>query len=151
MISFVVHLFSEMLSNVGIPKIAYFYNHLSTGARRAKRSVIRMLVIVVVLFSFCWLPYHTLVLYDNFAGARDITPVFFQMMMFSLWLSFANSCCNPVVYAVLNRNYRREFGRLLRYVWLETTEETWQKRFACTSQFLRQAINWKTHAGYFVI
>lgn len=84
------------------------------GARRAKRSVIRMLVIVVVLFSFCWLPYHTLVLYDNFAGARKINPIFFQMMMFSLWLSFANSCCNPVVYAVLNRNYRREFGRLLR-------------------------------------
>jgi len=84
------------------------------GARRAKKSVIRMLVIVVVLFTFCWLPYHILVLYDNFAGQRVVTPVFFQMVMFSLWLSFANSCCNPVVYAVLNRNYRREFGRLLR-------------------------------------
>ena len=79
-----------------------------------------MLVVVVALFSFCWLPYHILVLYDNFAGKP--TRVFFQTMMFSLWLSFANSCCNPVVYAVLNRNYRREFGRLLRYVRLEIRE-----------------------------
>ena len=104
--------------------IAVFSNHLSTGARRAKRSVIRMLVIVVALFTFCWLPYHILVLYDNFAGQRDINPVFLQMVIFSLWLSFANSCCNPVVYAVLNRNYRREFGRLLRFVSLEVTYQT---------------------------
>ncbi|KAJ7391676.1 hypothetical protein OS493_017373 [Desmophyllum pertusum] len=82
------------------------------GARRAKKSVIRMLVIVVVLFSVCWLPFHVVVLYDNFGG--KYTNVVLELVMFSLWLSFANSCCNPVVYAVLNRNYRREFGRLLR-------------------------------------
>lgn len=86
----------------------------STGARRAKKSVVRMLVIVVVLFSVCWLPFHVVVLYDNFGG--KYTNVVLELVMFSLWLSFANSCCNPVVYAVLNRNYRREFGRLLRYV-----------------------------------
>ncbi|KAL9984548.1 hypothetical protein ACROYT_G006854 [Oculina patagonica] len=84
------------------------------GSRRARKSVIRMLVIVVVLFSVCWLPYHIVVLYDNFDDSPERSETFFQFLMLSFWLSFANSCCNPVVYAVLNRNYRREFGRLLR-------------------------------------
>ncbi|CAH3030596.1 unnamed protein product [Porites evermanni] len=84
------------------------------GATRARKSVIRMLVIVVVLFLVCWLPFHVMTLYQNFKpeSARQI--VFFQVFMFSLWLMFSNSCCNPIVYAVFNRNYRREFGRLLR-------------------------------------
>lgn len=71
-----------------------------------------MLVVVVVLFTVCWLPYHVMMMYDNFGGKR--TGTVFQLIMFGFWLSFANSCCNPIVYAVLNRNYRKEFGRLLR-------------------------------------
>lgn len=82
------------------------------GARRARKSVIRMLVVVVVLFTVCWLPYHVMMMYDNFGG--KMTGTVFQLIMFGFWLSFANSCCNPIVYAVLNRNYRKEFGRLLR-------------------------------------
>lgn len=85
----------------------------SVGARRARKSVIRMLVVVVVLFTVCWLPYHVMMMYDNFGG--KMTGTVFQLIMFGFWLSFANSCCNPIVYAVLNRNYRKEFGRLLRY------------------------------------
>ena len=85
-----------------------------TGGNRARKSVIRMLVVVVVLFTVCWLPYHIISLYQNFKGPGHDSNWFFQLLMFSLWLMFANSCCNPVVYAVLNRNYRREFVRLLR-------------------------------------
>lgn len=72
-----------------------------------------MLVIVVVLFLVCWLPFHIMTLYQNLSQSWQGMLVF-QVMMFSLWLMFSNSCCNPIVYAVFNRNYRREFGRLLR-------------------------------------
>ena len=78
-----------------------------------------MLVIVVVLFLVCWLPYHVMTLYQNFKPESPRHIVFFQVLMFSLWLMFSNSCCNPIVYAVFNRNYRREFGRLLRWAFLQ--------------------------------
>lgn len=55
--------------------------------------------------------------------------------MFNMWMMFANSCCNPVVYAVLNRNYRREFKRLLRCQSLSnmlyrTQDSTYDRRFS---------------------
>lgn len=73
-----------------------------------------MLVIVVVLFLVSWLPFHIMTLYQNFKPQSQREILFFQVFMFSLWLMFSNSCYNPIVYAVCNRNYRREFGRLLR-------------------------------------
>ena len=73
-----------------------------------------MLVVVVVLFTVCWLPYHTSTLYMNFAESQRYPTWLKELHMFNMWMMFASSCCNPVVYAVLNRNYRREFKRLLR-------------------------------------
>lgn len=78
-----------------------------------------MLVIVVVLFLVSWLPFHIMTLYQNFKPQSQREILFFQVFMFSLWLMFSNSCCNPIVYAVCNRNYRREFGRLLRWAFLQ--------------------------------
>lgn len=78
-----------------------------------------MLVIVVVLFLVCWLPFHIMTLYQNFKPQSPRGMLFFQVMMFSLWLMCSNSSCNPIVYAVFNRNYRREFGRLLRWAFLQ--------------------------------
>lgn len=97
----------------------YLFIQLFAGATRARKSVIRMLVIVVVLFLVCWLPFHVMTLYQNFKPESALQIVFFQVFMFSLWLMFSNSCCNPIVYAVFNRNYRREFGRLLRWAFLQ--------------------------------
>lgn len=34
-------------------------------------------------------------------------------MCFALWLTTANSSFNPIIYAVFNLNYRREFARIL--------------------------------------
>lgn len=78
-----------------------------------------MLVIVVVLFLVSWLPFHIMTLYQNFKPQSQREILYFQVFMFSLWLMFSNSCCNPIVYAVCNRNYRREFGRLLRWAFLQ--------------------------------
>ena len=44
-----------------------------------------MLVVVVVLFTVCWLPYHVMMMYDNFGG--KMTGTVFQLIMFGFWLS----------------------------------------------------------------
>lgn len=106
------------------------------GRNRAKKSVIRMLVVVVVLFTVCLLPYHITTLYMNFAELQPHPPKWLmELHMFDMWMMFANSCCNPVVYAVLNRNYRREFKRLLRCQSLSNMlyrnqDSTYDRRFS---------------------
>lgn len=72
-----------------------------------------MLVIVVALFAVCWLPYHILFLYLDF-GQPGMTYSILAAIMSTQWLIYCNSACNPIVYAVFNANYRREFSRMLR-------------------------------------
>lgn len=79
-----------------------------SGTTRAQRKAVRMLVIVVLLFSFCWLPYHIVYMYLDFSQSQ-YTRALTSLVLFVQWLMFANSACNPVVYAVLNVNFRREF------------------------------------------
>lgn len=71
-----------------------------------------MLVIVVVLFAVCWLPYHIVFLYMDF-GQPQITYSILSAIMSTQWFIYSNSACNPIVYAVCNINYRREFSRML--------------------------------------
>lgn len=72
-----------------------------------------MLVVVVVLFAVCWLPYHIIFLYMDF-GQPQMTYSILAAIMSTQWFIYSNSACNPIVYAVFNANYRREFSRMLR-------------------------------------
>ena len=68
-----------------------------------------MLSTVVLLFGLCWLPYHIVYMYLDW-NQSQLNRALTSFILFSQWLVFANSACNPFVYAVLNENYRREFA-----------------------------------------
>lgn len=79
-----------------------FYTHLF--------QVVMMLMIVVILFAFCWTP----VLVNNVLVAFGHTD-YLNMgylkplrMIFHL-MSYANSCVNPFVYAFMSKNFRDGF------------------------------------------
>ena len=91
---------------------AHMFVLLLVSQQRQKR-IVRMLMIVVVLFAVCWLPYHILFLYMDF-GQSEMTYDIKAAIMSTQWFIYSNSTCNPVVYAVFNTNYRREFSRMLR-------------------------------------
>lgn len=78
---------------------------------QVQKKTIRMLFIVVLLFGLCWLPYHIVILHSEFS--KSVAGANHHLMAFCQWLMFANSACNPVVYAVLNKNYRRQFTMIL--------------------------------------
>ncbi|EDO38435.1 predicted protein [Nematostella vectensis] len=69
-----------------------------------------MFVIVVTLFAVCWLPYHVVFLYLDYAQPQQ-TDLLIKIVLFCQWLIYANSACNPVIYTVVNTNYRRQFLR----------------------------------------
>lgn len=76
-----------------------------------KRTVLRTLILIVVVFAVCWLPLQ--VLQMDFVVKAKITwhPA---AVYFSSWLSQANSAINPWLYIVLNGKMNSAFRRMIR-------------------------------------
>ncbi|CAH3121104.1 unnamed protein product [Porites lobata] len=78
-----------------------------------KRKIIKMLFLVVALFALCWLPYMINKLLNIFPPRKGYVPpnVFVFVGNF---LGLLNSVANPLVYAVLNNNFRKAFKNTLQ-------------------------------------
>lgn len=80
---------------------------------KQKKRAIKMLVTVMVLFIVCWLPIQTF----NAVGEKESnnTPdVTLQWKAFLKCMALSSSCYNPIVYAFMNENFRKNFANLLR-------------------------------------
>ena len=75
---------------------------------RERRRVARILLLLAVLFAFCWLPYNVMALLFDMGVRRDM-----QLLSFSLLLGHANSAINPVLYCFMTRNFRRAVRELV--------------------------------------
>ena len=83
-------------------------------SHKAQKHIIHMFIIVVFFFALCWLPYHVLFLYMDYAMA-ELTSTMLSLVLFTQWLVYANSACDPILYALFNTNYRRQFARMLKF------------------------------------
>ncbi|XP_048056785.1 somatostatin receptor type 5 [Megalobrama amblycephala] len=82
----------------------------SIRRRRSERKITRMVVIVVAVFVFCWLPFYVL----NIVNLLVLLPGEFRgLYYFVVVLSYANSCANPILYGVLSDNFKRGFRKAL--------------------------------------
>ena len=78
-----------------------------------KRKIVQMLILVVLIFSLCWLPYH---LYFLASMARpEINQYKYINLIFlvSHWLAMSNSCYNPFIYCLCSAVFRHDLGHLL--------------------------------------
>ncbi|XP_070334557.1 galanin receptor type 2 [Odocoileus virginianus] len=82
-----------------------------SGARRAKRKVTRMIIIVAALFCLCWMPHHALILCVWF-GRFPLTRATYALRILSHLVSYANSCVNPIVYALVSKHFRKGFREI---------------------------------------
>ncbi|XP_011381855.1 histamine H2 receptor-like [Pteropus vampyrus] len=62
-------------------------------------------------FVVCWFPYFTAFVYRGLKGDDAVNKTFEAVV---LWLGYANSALNPILYATLNRDFRSAYQRLLR-------------------------------------
>ncbi|XP_010609314.1 pyroglutamylated RF-amide peptide receptor [Fukomys damarensis] len=95
---------------------------MSKIARKKKRAVI-MMVTVVALFAVCWAPFHVvhmMVEYSSFEKEYDEVTI---KMVFAIVqiIGFSNSICNPIVYAFMNENFKKNFLSAVCYCIVKET------------------------------
>ncbi|XP_028574226.2 histamine H2 receptor [Podarcis muralis] len=74
-----------------------------------EHKAIVTLAAVMGAFIICWFPYFTVFTYRGVTGEA-----YKSLMTIVMWLGYANSALNPVLYAALNRDFRTAYQRLLR-------------------------------------
>ncbi|KAL4239599.1 7 transmembrane receptor (rhodopsin) [Mactra antiquata] len=81
--------------------------------QRTKKRVIKMLIIVVMLFVVCWMPFqlYTVIaeIDPSINGYKYINVIWFCCN----WLAMSNSCYNPFIYGLLNDKFKREYKLLV--------------------------------------
>lgn len=83
-------------------------NNRSGAARRqSRRKIARMVLVLVVCFACCWLPYHTRVLIEILKVARN-NSFYFYFSFCARALAYFNSCLNPLLYSFLGENFRSQ-------------------------------------------
>lgn len=83
-------------------------------SRAAKKRVIKMLFAVVLEFFICWTPLfflQTWMTIDIQHAQENISSYF---LSFVFLLSYLSTCCNPITYCFMNKNFRNGFKAAFR-------------------------------------
>ncbi|XP_063058909.1 melatonin receptor type 1B-B [Engraulis encrasicolus] len=81
------------------------------------RNFITMFV-VFVLFAICWAPLNLIGLVVA-ADPRRMAPRIPEwLFVVSYFMAYFNSCLNAIVYGLLNRNFRKEYARIVTSWWM---------------------------------
>jgi hypothetical protein len=73
----------------------------------AEARITRSLAIVIGCFICCWFPFFTLYIIRSICRCLS-----FNAIEFFVWLGYSNSSLNPVLYAILNKNFRLAFKNI---------------------------------------
>eukprot|EP00064_Thunnus_orientalis_P009140 superscaffoldBa00001144_g9163 len=83
-----------------------------TKRRKSERKVTRMVVIIVLVFVLCWLPFFT----TNIVNLVYIIPennATAAIYFFLVILTYVNSCANPILYGFLSDKFKQSFQKVL--------------------------------------
>ncbi|KYB25112.1 Tachykinin-like peptides receptor 99D [Tribolium castaneum] len=76
---------------------------------RSKKQAVKMMMVIVIVFAVCWLPYHLYFIVTayfpqitNFAYIRETYLIIY-------WLAMSNSMFNPMIYCWMYTRFRRGF------------------------------------------
>ncbi|KAG9338146.1 hypothetical protein JZ751_027011 [Albula glossodonta] len=81
---------------------------------KREQKAARTLGVIVGAFTFCWLPFFLLSAARPFVCGVTCSCVPLWLERTLLWLGYANSLINPLIYAFFNRDLRTTFWNLLR-------------------------------------
>lgn len=69
-----------------------------------------MVVIIVLVFVLCWLPFFTIQIVNLIHIIPETnTTIYFSLVI----LTYVNSCANPFLYGFLSDNFKQSFQKVL--------------------------------------
>ncbi|KAI7793144.1 melatonin receptor type 1B-B [Triplophysa rosa] len=81
------------------------------------RNFVTMFV-VFVLFAICWAPLNLIGLVVAIDPEVMAPRVPEWLFVVSYFMAYFNSCLNAIIYGLLNRNFRKEYKRIVTSVWI---------------------------------
>ncbi|KAM4578809.1 alpha-2B adrenergic receptor [Fundulus diaphanus] len=87
------------------------------GAARRKAMVNRekrftfVLAVVIGVFVVCWFPFFFS--YSLEAVCPETCTIPKPLFTFFFWIGYCNSCLNPVIYTIFNKDFRKAFKKIL--------------------------------------
>lgn len=66
-------------------------------------QVVKMMVVVVVTFAVCWLPYHVYFILTAVYQQLNRWKYIQQVYLGSFWLAMSSTMYNPIIYCCLNK------------------------------------------------
>ncbi|CAL1582141.1 unnamed protein product [Knipowitschia caucasica] len=82
-------------------------SNTSEAKLEAKKRVIRMLVVIVVMFFICWMPLYCVNTWRAFDNASALQALSGAPIRFIHLLSYTSACINPIIYCFMNTRFRK--------------------------------------------
>nr|XP_020830875.1 substance-K receptor [Phascolarctos cinereus] len=80
----------------------------------AKKRFVKTMVVVMVTFSICWLPYHLYFILGTFRQDIYCHKFIQQVYLALFWLAMSSTTYNPIIYCCLNQRFRSGFRLAFR-------------------------------------
>ncbi|XP_076444375.1 neuropeptide receptor 15-like [Babylonia areolata] len=83
----------------------------TSEAVQARKGVVKMLMVSVIIFFLSYCPQHVLLVYDTLKGS----PLHEKWVVHVLTMivAYTNSATNPILYSIFSQNFRKNFRRAL--------------------------------------
>ncbi|XP_014211867.1 tachykinin-like peptides receptor 99D [Copidosoma floridanum] len=83
---------------------------------RNKRRVVKMMIVVVLIFTVCWLPFHAYFIVTSILPEVTDKAYIQEVYLGIYWLAMSNSMYNPIIYCWMNSRFRQGFAQF--FSWL---------------------------------
>lgn len=102
---------SGPLKRLSVATLASVRKFLTRHSHKGNSHAIKTLGVIMGLFIACWLPFFVLAFVAPICGDKCNIPQWVWGLL--TWLGYTNSCFNPVIYAMFNREFRTPFREIL--------------------------------------